>query len=92
MAIILHLFSDVANQVHLFKMCDETVTQDLCFRLRSIYRMSEFEITRRGTVPDNLYMVRLKSHKGLLYFLRCGVADGGMFYTRCALAKWSSAA
>ena len=52
MAIILHLFNDVASNVHLFRMCDETVTQELCFRMRSIYRMAEFEITRIGTVPD----------------------------------------
>jgi len=33
------------------------VTQDLSFRMRSICRMADSEITKMGTVPDNLYMV-----------------------------------
>jgi hypothetical protein len=91
-ALILQLFKDIAQSVHLFRMCDDTVTQEICFRLRVICRMADIEITRIGTVPDSLYMVRMKTHKSLVWSAHCAGAHAGVSYTRCALAKWSSAA
>ena len=91
-ALILQLFKDIAQNVHLFRMCEDTVTQEICFRLRVICRMADIEITKMGTVPDSLYMVRMKSHKSLIWSAHCAGAHAGVSHTRCALAKWSSAA
>jgi hypothetical protein len=91
-ALVQVLFKDINQNVHLFRMCDATVTQDLAFRMRSICRMADSEITKMGTVPDNLYMVRMKAHESLVWSARCAVAHAGVSHTRCALAKWSSAA
>ena len=91
-ALILQLFKDIAQNVHLFRMCEDTVTQEICFRLRVICRMADIEITKMGTVPDSLYMVRMKAHESLVWSARCAVAHAGVSHTRCALAKWSSAA
>lgn len=91
-ALVLQLFKDIAQTVHLFRMCDDTVTQELSFRMRSICRMADSEITKIGTVPDSLYMVRMKTHKCLSWSARCTGAHAGVTHTRCALVKWSSAA
>jgi hypothetical protein len=91
-ALILQLYKDIALNVHLFRMCDDTVTQEISFRLRLICRMADTEITKMGTLPDSLYMVRMKSHKSLIWSARCTGAHAGASHTRCALAKWSSAA
>ena len=86
-ALILQLFKDIVEHVHLFRMCDDTVTQEICFRLHVICRMADSEITKMGTVPDSLYMVRMKSHKCLIWSARCAGAHAGVSHTRCALAK-----
>ena len=56
--IILHLFKDVVSDVHLFKMCDEPTQQDICFHLKSIYRMTGFQLTKAGEEPLCIFMVR----------------------------------
>ena len=47
--IVAHLFKDVVNSVPFFKMCDDDVRMDICFKLKSIYRMAGSEITKAGT-------------------------------------------
>ena len=56
--IISHLFKDVVGRVHLFRLCDEDVQMDVCFKLKSIYRMANRQITSEGEDADAMYVIR----------------------------------
>jgi hypothetical protein len=56
--IVLHLFSDLVSLVPLFKLVDEDVRKEICYKLRSIYRMPGRVVTTAGTVPDSFYFIR----------------------------------
>jgi CRP-like cAMP-binding protein len=80
MEIILHLYKDVVTNVHLFVMCDEATKQDICFHLKSIYRMKGFQLTEAGEEPRSIFMVRFglvelrgKGGKGRM------ASSGGLF-------------
>ena len=60
-AIVNHLFKDVVRSVPLFKMCSDAVKVDLCFRLKSIYRMKDRQITLAGDEPEAMYSIRFGS-------------------------------
>ena len=60
-AIVNHLFKDVVRSVPLFQMCSDAVKIDLCFRLKSIYRMADRQITLAGDEPEAMYSIRFGS-------------------------------
>ena len=56
--IVLHLFRDLESLVPLFTLIDEDTRKEICYKLRSIYRMPGRVVTYAGTVPDSLFIVR----------------------------------
>lgn len=56
--IVNHLYKDVVSSVPIFSMCNDEVKLDLCFRLKSVYRMSDRQITTAGDEPEALYAIR----------------------------------
>ena len=56
--IISHLFKDVVQSVALFRLCDEPVRLEICFKLKIVYRMSDRPITEEGQEPDAMYVIR----------------------------------
>ena len=54
-----HLFKDVVGRVECFAMCDDEVKMDICFKLKSIYRMADRVVTTAGEVPTAMYVIRL---------------------------------
>jgi len=56
--IVGNLFRDVVHSVHLFEMCPSDVKMDICFRLKSLYRMSGRQITLAGEEPKAMYAIR----------------------------------
>jgi len=66
-AIYLHLYRDVVAAVPLFNLANAETQKEICFRLRSVYRMPERVITVRDTKPDKMYIIRfgLVSIQGL---------------------------
>ena len=56
--IVHHLFRDVVEMVPLFKLATAETQREICFKLRSVYRMPGRVITVAGTVPDYMYMIR----------------------------------
>lgn len=59
--IVHHLFRDVVEMVPLFKLTTHETQREICFKLRSVYRMPGRVITVAGTEPDNMYMIRFGS-------------------------------
>lgn len=55
---MLHLFHDLEHLVPLFKLLDEDARKEICFKLRSIYRMPGRIVTYAGAVPDSMYIIR----------------------------------
>ena len=53
-----HLFKDVVGRVECFAMCDDEVKMDICFKLKSIYRMADRVVTTAGEVPTAMYVIR----------------------------------
>ena len=56
--IISHLFKDVVLNVALFRVCDEPVRLEICFKLKIVYRMADRLITEEGQEPDAMYVIR----------------------------------
>ena len=56
--IVTHLFHDLVATVPLFQLLDEDVRKEICFKLRSIYRMPGRVVTTAGTVPESFYFIR----------------------------------
>lgn len=56
--IVTHLFHDLVATVPLFQLVDEDVRKEICFKLRSIYRMPGRVVTTAGTVPESFYFIR----------------------------------
>jgi CRP-like cAMP-binding protein len=56
--IVHHLFRDVVEMVPLFKLTANETQREICFKLRSVYRMPGRVITVAGQKPDNMYMIR----------------------------------
>ena len=52
------LFFDVISRAALFELCGAETRKDICTRLRSGYRMPGMQLTRAGSIPDAMYVVR----------------------------------
>jgi len=52
------LFCDVVNSCVLFQTLSTTTCNEVCMRLRTVYKSEDIQVTKEGDRPDALYIVR----------------------------------
>lgn len=56
--IVYNLYKEVVEAVPLFRRISPEAQREICFRLRTAYRMTGVVITEAGTKPDYMYLIR----------------------------------